>query len=551
MSTQYYVLAVLITLSGLLTLLNKLRVLQQKDYMRQRIFADRTVYFPKLREYLYLLILLASLLGTTFAAIALTILFLALQGISIISRKFAKPRFTFRIILNGFICVVLTIIATILWRDYVQGVTFSAFVYLIYVIISNEIVRQIAFIGHRLELRKASAYLKSVNGLRTIGITGSYGKTTTKLFLNKILAEEAKLISTPGSVNTDIGLAKSINAQFETYTEEDKSALQFAVIETDAYVRGTIARVVSYFPLDLGVITSINEQHLETFGSDINNTVLANYELLEGLKPDGKKLAVFNFDNDYCKEIAAELQKDQPEVEIYTYGSGAGKDLDTMVSDVKSEIIPGGNIVSFELKFSERLGGTKLNLKLPVLGEFNAINYACAALVARLMGISDKAIVSASSKVELQAKTLGLRLTKSKVEIIDDSFNANPASANADLELIKERNNKFSVPNLILFSGLYDLGKESRRLHKEFAEALSADSTITQVITTNNALGRQLIADLPENEHRFAVVSNSDELINQIDLFLENLPKVGELWGRITIIGRIPAAAHKYIQSLE
>ncbi len=573
----------------LFALLNRLALLQERDYLMVRMLSSRGSLIPRQFE-LPLIPAAVFLISSQFTpesiasvlillAILCTIPALVIQLKAIVSRRFKKPRLTFRIMINaalifelwvgmlvllliiqvnpeaafGISCIVFTLLATFL------------------VILSNGLTRRFIFIGHRLQMRKASAQIAAIKDLNVIGITGSYGKSTTKLFLNTLLARRFKVISTPGSINTDIGLAKSINGQLARMDKDGVAAISQAVLEMDAYVVETLPRVTRFFPLDIAILTSVNEQHLETFGGDIRNSIKANYNIFGGLKPEGKKLAIINADDENCRKIIAMLGEEKPEVEIYTYGNSTGpgsasnsaQEVDALVGEVRSEHKPDSVGITFELKLSKRLGGEKLVISLPVPGKFNAQNYAAASLAAILSGLPVSEIGLAAEEVTLRERNLQLRRvevggntamansnsaigssnapTDHSIEIIDDSFSANPAGLWANLQLLSERNEALPAKSIFITPGLEDLAGESVRIHTEIA-AKATQLADYVIVTTSH--GRDI--QLPQQPANLYLFEDPVQVTAKLEEILNNHTQENV---RIFISGRVAAAIYKFINT--
>jgi len=142
---------------------------------------------------------------------------------------------------------------------------------------------------------------KGGKNLLVIGITGSYGKTSTKEFLATILSQKFKVLKTKKHINAEIGIAKTI-------LNELKPEHQIFIAEIGAYERGKIREVCRVLQPKIGILTGINEQHLSTFGSQESITA-AKYELIKSLPEDGT--AIFNGVNEYCSQLYrdAEINK--------------------------------------------------------------------------------------------------------------------------------------------------------------------------------------------------------------------------------------------------
>ncbi len=535
-----------------LYLLNKFALLQQKDYITKRMLADKRVFLPRIRDiFLFLALFVIIVLNSQFEIIALVLILtnLAFWLKDILNRQFKRAKITLRFLLNigliGIMFVALTFISNFL----VANLLFSIFsIYLVLAV--NEMTKLIIFAGHRWKMRQASSLLESIEGLKSIGITGSYGKSATKLFLNKILEQEYKIISTPGSINTDIGIANIIIKHLANKSTDQKNEYKYAVLEMDAYMIGTLKRVTDYYPLDMAMITSVNEQHLETFGGDIENTKRGIYQILQGFKPKSKRIAIFNYDNENCKQLAFRYHnnKNLPKYsrgEIYSYGSQSN--YDACVQNLENLPTIEGNIIKFNLKFSKKLGGQTLEIKLPLLGDFNAVNFAGAALVAKLCGVSDENIIQAANQVELKDKTLKLYRLSEKIEFIDDSYSANPAGVMANLDMLAKRNKQFPAKNLVIFPGIVDLSKKSKQIHKEIGKKL--EEVDQKSIITDKLYGQEVTAELSdEKRNKQFIIEESPEKVNQaIKNFIQQNSDDNI---RILITGRVPLKIYNYVKNL-
>ncbi len=142
-------------------------------------------------------------------------------------------------------------------------------------------------------LKKAKQKRDKFKELLVIGITGSYGKTSTKEFLAEILSKRFKVLKTKKHINAEIGIARAI---LNELTKE----YEIFVAEIGAYDKGKIKEVCQMLKPKIGILTGINEQHMSTFGSQ-ENIIRAKYELIESLPQDG--LAIFNGNNKFCKDL--------------------------------------------------------------------------------------------------------------------------------------------------------------------------------------------------------------------------------------------------------
>lgn len=263
-------------------------------------------------------------------------------------------------------------------------------------------------------VRKARKKL-SLSDIQVVGITGSYGKTSCKNILKSILSEKYRVLSTPASHNTPLGLALAIN-------NNDLNNFDVFVAEMGARHVGDIAELCEICPPNLAVITGICPQHLESFKT-LENIVKAKGEILNG----GAEAV-----------IAPEC------FELFKGYSGV-KHCADCVSDVVSDC--NGS------RFLLTLGGKTVPAETKLLGKHAVENIAISALAAYNLGMDVEEIASAISKVEYIEHRLQL-IKSGGVNILDDGYNSNVKGASAALEVLKS----FGGGKIVVTPGLVELG---------------------------------------------------------------------------------------------
>ena len=248
----------------------------------------------------------------------------------------------------------------------------------------------------------------------SVGITGSYGKTSTKFITAAILSEKYKVLNTPESYNTPMGISKVINNQLT-------SDYDVFIAELGATKSKDIDEVAKLSNPKIGVITSIGPCHLETFKS-IDNIMRTKYELIENLPDDGT--AIFNYDNEYVRKLADKTFKAK-----LLYGIDNIEETDIFATNIHVD----SNGSSFSLCINS-LGTIDCNTKL--LGEHNILNILAGAAVASVLGLSLKEIKGGISKLKAVEHRLQLIDRGTGVLVIDDAFNSNPDGARAALNVL-------------------------------------------------------------------------------------------------------------------
>ncbi len=294
----------------------------------------------------------------------------------------------------------------------------------------------------------AQRKINHLSELTVIAITGSYGKTSAKYILNSLLSPYHPTLMTPESYNTPMGICKVINDQL---TDEHK----YFIVEMGARQRGDIKELCRLVSPTIGVITSLGPQHLETFGT-IENVVRTKFELLVGLGPLGKRLAVFNYDDPYCKEMA-----DRKHMPHKLYGIDSKEELDLRATGIKTT----NRGITFTARTAK---GDKADLSTCLLGRHNVYNVLAAATVALGCGLTLSQIAQALKDVEPIPHRLQVIKGSGGITIIDDAFNSNPRGAKEALEVLKSME---GGQKILLTPGMVELGDEEYAQNKEFGRA--------------------------------------------------------------------------------
>lgn len=328
---------------------------------------------------------------------------------------------------------------------------FLAVVYLFssyYILGANYIARPIERKINKKYYDAASDKIKSMKDLTSIGITGSYGKTSTKFAAATILKEKYKILNTPESYNTPMGISKIINNKLN-------SEYEIFIAELGATKVGDIDEVAVLTNPKIGIITSIGPCHLETFRS-IDNIMRTKYELIERLPADG--IAIFNYDNEYVKKLADKTFKEK-----ILYGIKNIEDTDVFATDITV-----GNTGS---KFTLCINGLgTIDCETKLLGEHNILNILAGAAVAKVLGLSLEEIASGISKIESVEHRLQLMDPGSGVIVIDDAFNSNPDGAKAALDVL---NSFIDRRKIIVTPGMVELGVLEDEENEKFGENIA------------------------------------------------------------------------------
>ncbi len=287
-------------------------------------------------------------------------------------------------------------------------------------------------------IQEAKRILKNQPNLIKVGITGSYGKTSTKNILNEVLSESFYTLASPASFNTPMGLTITIR-------EHLKSVHQVFIAEMGADKVGEIEYLSKFIQPKIGIITSIGPQHLNTF-KNIENIIKEKMRLAENLPSDG--LAVLNLDNDYIRNY--QLKNN---CQIITYAIDHEADLKAL--DIKFS--PNGS--TFNVLYKEE----KIPFKTRLLGKHNIANILSAISVGIYLGISFEQLQHAVAQVNYVEHRLQLK-TINGFQYIDNAFNSNPEGSKMSLDVLE----LMPGHRTIITPGMIDLGHKQDEYNKAF-----------------------------------------------------------------------------------
>lgn len=323
------------------------------------------------------------------------------------------------------------------------------------VLIANFINFPIESLVYLYYKNKAQKKLKSMNNLKVIGITGSYGKTSSKNILSDILNIKYNALPTPKNLNTYNGLIMTVNNNMDKFTE-------IFIAEMGAYVRGEIRGLCSLVKPQYGILTRIGTAHLESFGSE-ENIVKAKFELIESLPSNG--IGILNMDDikqvnyhlkNNCKIVWIGIDNEEADVRAENIKcSYKGTTFDLVLKDIKQKY-----------KFETRL-----------LGKHNVYNILASIALGLEFGIE----VS-----ELQVAVKGVRPIEHRLELkklgnfymIDDAYNSNPTGAKNATEVL----DMMPGIKIVVTPGMIELGKKEDEYNEKFGQQIAAVSDYVVLI---------------------------------------------------------------------
>ena len=247
-----------------------------------------------------------------------------------------------------------------------------------------------------------------------IGVAGSNGKTTTKEMLAAILARAGTVLATRGNLNNQLGVPLTL---LRLAPEQ-----RFAVIEVGANHPGEVAALAGLARPHIGLVTNAGAEHLEGFGS-IEGVARSEGEMFAALDATGT--AVVNADDAY-----AALWCGMTPARIVTFGFAAGADVraEGLTADVDTR----GFVTRFELVAPRG----RCRVELALAGRHNVQNALGAAAAALAAGVSLEAVAAGLGAMRAVGGRLQFKLTRAGAWLIDDSYNANPSSVRAGIDVL-------------------------------------------------------------------------------------------------------------------
>ncbi|MGA1523835.1 MAG: UDP-N-acetylmuramoyl-tripeptide--D-alanyl-D-alanine ligase [Planctomycetota bacterium] len=330
---------------------------------------------------------------------------------------------------------------------------------------------------------------------RVVGITGSCGKTSTKDMLGFALSGLVPTVFSPKSFNNHIGVPLSLLAI--------RPETEVAVVEIGTNAPGEIAGLTAVAQPDIGILTCVREAHLAGLGT-LEGVAAEKAELLRGLRPGG--VAIVNGDDPACAAIAETLGGEVRRFRVQG-------EADWFATDLRFH----GLGTSFRLH-GVRRGGGEWSVTLPRLGTHNVLNAMASIAAAAELGVPVDDVVAAlaglpASERRLEPKSVG------GVQIFDDTYNMNPASARAALHALSSIDTRGR--KTVVFGEMKELGARSDELHREHGAEVAVQGVDRLVVVGSGA--RPIVDGAIARGMSAEAVSHLDSSSAVLDVLLAEL----------------------------
>lgn len=350
------------------------------------------------------------------------------------------------------------------------------------VIIANICSLPIVNILNYRYIKEAKNILKEHKNLKIIGITGSYGKTSTKNIITEILSEKYSTVMTPKSYNTTLGVVKTIRENIKPYTE-------IFVCEMGASRVGDIAQICKIVKPDISVITSIGVQHLATF-KKLENIIKEKFQIVKRSKKNS--IAILNADYENINKNYLSYT-DGREVIKYSFSNKENSCVENVcMSELGS---------TFDVVIDKEI----LNISTKLLGKHNIYNILCAVIIAKKLGMENDEIIRAVKKIKpiehrLELKEMG------GILVLDDSFNSNPEGSKMAIDCLNMFSNKYRV---LVTPGMVELGSRENEFNKKFGKYATSCDFVILVGSNTTKYVKQGMDEL--NYKKYVIVNNINE----------------------------------------
>lgn len=482
MNAYFIVIYIVCGVYMVLNFKHDIHMLQQNSYRLDRYWKylkNDLMSSWRLVDVAMLLLVFATLLDLRLALLIVALVCLT-KIFLIFRKKYKKPLvFTKRVWRIYSVTAIISVAAYLavilvagtrddimgMYRSYAVSVGFLLLVCILswaVVMLAVVILKPVESMINKKYWNEAANILRSMPDLTVIGVTGSYGKTSTKHYLNRILSEQFDVLMTPGSFNTPMGVIRTVREMMKPYDT-------IFICEMGAKQKGDIKEICDLVHPQIGIVTAVGPMHLESFKT-MENVQSTKFELVDALPSDG--FAVINNDFEYC----ASRPVDNVESARYCVGDREAAHCQYVAENVV--YTPMGT--SFTVKGPD---GLSLDLSTRLVGACNISNLVAAVIVALRLGMTHEQIRRGVAGIEQVEHRLSIKQTPGGVTIIDDAFNSNPSGSKMALEVLSGFTDG---KRIVVTPGMIELGDRQAELNEALGEEIARSVDVAIVVGQYN-----------------------------------------------------------------
>lgn len=447
MNIWLFISVILFSVGGIFSLQRQLQMFQQNSYYVSRYFKWAKSALSVKVAFAAMFFIITGALSVVGAVKYLPFLagaelvFRVLKHNSLNKKAIKKLVYTARVkrlIVTATLVFILLVLGS-LFLPQIENILAVILIFMVHfsgtlLILANTLNKPIEKAINNHYINDAKRILNAHKNLLTVGVTGSYGKTSVKFILNRILNEAYNTTVTPESFNTPMGIVRTVREHMKPQTE-------VFIAEMGAKNIGDIKELCDLCRPTLGIITAIGPQHLETFGS-VENVANTKFELADEVLKGAQGKIYVNFDSEAAKTRAEQITDKEKVVSF-----GTSPEFDCYAHSITSS--PSGT--SFNVKYKD----FDIPLTCKLLGRHSVTNILGAVAMSLDLGVSEKQIRFAVAALKPAEHRLELKPFLNGAVLIDDAYNSNPVGC---LEAVRVLGSFEGMRKILVTPGLVELG---------------------------------------------------------------------------------------------
>ncbi len=362
------------------------------------------------------------------------------------------------------------------WYQYFVVILIFIAILPLFISFSVIFISPVDYFAKQQKIRKASKILSTTSHLTTIGITGSFGKTTMKEILKVILGKKFTVIVPPGNINTQIGIA-----DFIIKNQQQLKKADFFIVEMGAYKQGEIRKIAKLVHPQFSFLTGIGTSHLERFGS-LEKIIQTKFELAQ----ETKREIFLNGEDKNIKE---------------NYKRFNLKNFELIDLNLVKSIIPKSNFGGLIVKTKEYTIETKL------LAKHNVVLLLMAIRLARKLGLTIDDIKEGIKNIKpIPHRLKPIFNSHSNIWVIDDSYNGNFSGFLSGLEVLERHKGR----KIVITPGIMEQGKNGAEIHRKLGHHYA--QKVDLVLLINNSMVKFILEGFRDKDFKkYKIYNNAQE----------------------------------------